>query len=61
MGDQYRSDVLGARAAGIHSVLIDRNGWNAKINDCPRVASLFELDELLANAPQSLTANHHGP
>ena len=28
VGDQYRSDVLGARAVGMHSVLIDRGGWN---------------------------------
>lgn len=61
VGDQYRSDVLGARAVGMHPVLIDRGGWNNGVNDCPRIASLSELDELLANAPQSLAANDHKP
>ena len=59
VGDQYRSDVLGARAVGMHPILIDRRGWNTKISDCPRIANLLELDELLANAPQSLTAHDH--
>jgi putative hydrolase of the HAD superfamily len=58
VGDQYQSDVLGARAVGMHSVLIDRRGWNAKFNDCPRITNLFELQELLANAPHSLTTDH---
>tara|TARA_B100000315_G_scaffold20479_1_gene18112 strand:+ start:2989 stop:3726 length:738 start_codon:yes stop_codon:yes gene_type:complete len=53
VGDQYRSDVLGARAVGIHPVLIDRGGWNSKINDCPRIASLSELPGLLNEAPYS--------
>ena len=61
VGDQYQSDVLGARAVGMHPVLIDRSGWNAKFDDCPRIANLSELDELLANAPHSLTADHHKP
>ena len=61
VGDQYRSDVLGARAVGMHPVLIDRGGWNNEVNDCPRIASLSELDDLLARAPQSLAANDHKP
>ena len=61
VGDQYQSDVLGARAVGMHPVLIDRSGWNAKVNDCPRISNLSELDELLANAPHSLTGNDHRP
>ena len=59
VGDQYRSDVLGARAVGMHPVLIDRRGWNNTVNDCPRIANLSELDDLLANAPQSLNAKGH--
>jgi len=54
VGDQYRSDVLGARAVGMHTVLIDRGGWHPEINDCPRISSLSELVELLEQAPESL-------
>jgi putative hydrolase of the HAD superfamily len=54
VGDQHRSDVLGARAVGIHPVLIDRDGWHPQVDDCPRIASLAELDTLLAGAPGSL-------
>ncbi len=49
VGDQYRSDVLGARALGIHPVLIDRGGWHTEVNDCAKIASLPELDPLIAN------------
>ena len=54
VGDQYRSDVLGARAVGMHAVLIDRGGWHPEVNDCPRISSLSELCELLEHAPESL-------
>ncbi len=57
VGDQYCSDVVGARAVGMHSVLIDRGGWNSQVNDCPKIASLSELPSLLADAPQSLGTN----
>lgn len=59
VGDQYRADVLGARAVGIHPVLIDRGGWHSKVNDCPRISSLSELHALLAGAPGTLSANDH--
>ena len=49
VGDQYRSDVLGARALGIHPVLIDRGGWHNEVNDCAKISSLPELDPLIAN------------
>ncbi len=61
VGDQYSSDVLGARAVGIHGVLIDRGGWLDDMTDCPKIASLAELDTLLAGAPQSLSTNNHSP
>lgn len=61
VGDQFESDILGARAVGITGVLIDRGGWHAKIQDCPRIASLSELDALLAGAPNSLFMNDHKP
>ena len=59
VGDQYGSDVLGARAAGMHPVLIDRGGWNGQVSDCPKIGSLDELQALLADAPRSLEANSH--
>jgi putative hydrolase of the HAD superfamily len=58
VGDQYRSDVLGARGVGMHGVLIDRGGWLTDEVDCPKIASLSELHSLLADAPQSLCTNH---
>ena len=61
VGDQYRSDVLGARAVGMHSVLIDRGGWNSHVNDCPKIGSLAELPPLLAAAPRSLEADNRKP
>ena len=59
VGDQYRSDVEGAQAVGIHGVLLDRGGWREDVTDCPKVASLDELGSLLEGAPQSLSRNHH--
>ena len=61
VGDQFESDVLGARSVGMHGVLIDRGGWHASVQDCPRIASLSELDTLLAGAPNSLFMNNHKP
>ena len=58
VGDQYASDVLGARAVGIHGVLIDRGGWRDDVTDCPKITSLSELGSLLEGAPESLTNNH---
>ena len=56
VGDQYRSDVLGARGVGMHSVLVDRGGWHRDIDDCTKISSLSELAALLEHAPDSL--NH---
>jgi putative hydrolase of the HAD superfamily len=46
-GDQYYSDVLGARAVGITPVLIDRAGVHTQIDDCARIRSLQELEGFL--------------
>ena len=59
VGDQYRSDVLGARAVGMYGILIDRGGWQENVTDCPKITTLDELGSLLEGAPQSL--NHRGP
>lgn len=58
VGDQHRSDVLGARAVGINPVLIDRGGWHGDVKDCTKIASLTELSPILANAPHSLRPSH---
>ena len=50
VGDQHRSDVLGAQAVGIQPVLIDRGGWHPEVNDCTKISSLAELPRLLANS-----------
>jgi putative hydrolase of the HAD superfamily len=54
VGDQYESDVLGARAVGINQVLIDREGWHPQVTDCPKIGGLPELHRLLTDAPQYL-------
>lgn len=47
VGDAYEYDVRGARAAGVHPVLVDPFGL-AGDADCDRIASLVELTDLLA-------------
>ena len=42
VGDLYSVDVLGARAAGIHPVLLDPHGDWGEV-DCLTVSSLAEL------------------
>jgi len=49
VGDSYYADVRGARAAGIHPVLIDRPG-RAPAVDCTVIRDLRELEPLLALA-----------
>ncbi len=46
VGDHYYADVLGARSAGIHPVLLDRTGRTENL-DCPVISSLSELPPLL--------------
>lgn len=45
-GDDYDADVLGARAAGIPPILVDREDRRSDA-DCPRVRSLLELGPIL--------------
>ncbi len=47
VGDQYNSDVLGARGVGIKAVLIDRHNLFPQITDCPRIKTLTEVMEHL--------------
>ncbi len=43
VGDQYDTDVVGARGVGIGPVLIDRYDLVPEVNDCPRIHSLSEV------------------
>jgi len=43
VGDQYDADVIGARSAGLHPVLIDRYDLYPQATDCPRIRNLGEL------------------
>jgi putative hydrolase of the HAD superfamily len=46
VGDSYRADVLGARAAGMDGVLLDRAG-DATVEDVQVIRSLAELPSLV--------------
>ncbi|MCL4464740.1 MAG: HAD-IA family hydrolase [Chloroflexi bacterium] len=47
VGDQYKSDVAGALAAGIQPLLLDRYGMLGHLDGCPHIASLREITRYL--------------
>ena len=47
VGDLYSVDVVGARSAGLHAVLLDAADLYEEI-DCPRVRSLDHLADVIA-------------
>jgi len=47
VGDQYETDVLGARGVDIRPILIDRFDLMPGVSDCTRIHSLIELDRYL--------------
>ncbi|MDP6102601.1 MAG: HAD family hydrolase [Dehalococcoidia bacterium] len=47
VGDQYETDVKGARGVGIHPVLLDRDVLMTDVKDCPRIEGLVELVDLV--------------
>ncbi len=47
VGDQIRSDVEGARAAGMHAALLDRGGWHEPVEGRLRISGLSDLIGLL--------------
>lgn len=49
VGDQYEGDILGARAAQVRAILIDRDGSYERYRDVERLAVLTELPALLAS------------
>jgi len=50
IGDSYEKDVLGARAAGIAPILLDRQGKHSP-GDAPVARDLLEAVELLSRQP----------
>lgn len=49
VGDQYHGDVMGARGVGIHPVLLDREGFQDDLQECPIIRSLAELPDVVAS------------
>ena len=49
VGDQYQTDVQGAKAVGMIPVLIDRESQHENVNDCSRITQLRELDGLVVS------------
>ena len=47
VGDSYASDVVGSQGVGIHPLLLDRDGTQTHVTDCPRISSLMEVVEHL--------------
>jgi putative hydrolase of the HAD superfamily len=47
VGDQYRVDVVGANAAGMKGILLDRVGYYKQKPDCPVIKSLKEVIEYM--------------
>jgi putative hydrolase of the HAD superfamily len=47
VGDHYYADVIGARAAGMTPVLIDRHGADLTVRGVRRIDSLDDLEEAL--------------
>ena len=47
VGDQYQTDVIGARGVGITPVLLDRYQLYPEVDDCPKIHSLTEFIEYL--------------
>ncbi len=47
VGDQYQSDVIGARGVDIKPLLLDRLGFWEDVNDCQRIRSLTEIVDYL--------------
>jgi len=43
VGDHYEIDILGARGAGLKTVLIDRYSRYPSFNECPRISDLSGL------------------
>jgi len=51
VGDSYEADVLGARAAGLRPILVDRRNAHKEV-DCPRIETLRELPGMILEAAE---------
>ncbi|MDD5511192.1 MAG: HAD-IA family hydrolase [Dehalococcoidales bacterium] len=47
VGDQYSTDVVGAKGVGISPMLLDRYDLFPEITDCPRIRTLTELPSII--------------
>ena len=47
VGDQVRSDVMGAEGVGMKAILIDRSGYTPESEGCLTISSLSELPKVL--------------
>ncbi len=47
IGDQYKSDVLGAKRAGSSAVLLDRYNLTIEPTDCPKISCLDQLVDII--------------
>ena len=52
VGDKYEEDYIGAHNAGLKALLLDRNGLY-KDKQCPKIATLKELINLLKKNPNN--------
>ena len=43
IGDQYKSDILGAKRVGSDAVLLDRHNLTTESIDCPKISRLDQL------------------
>lgn len=47
VGDMYHTDIIGAKSAGIHSILLDPyDDWN--VNDCPKQPDLLSVANFIS-------------
>jgi putative hydrolase of the HAD superfamily len=53
VGDSLHADILGARAAGITPVLVDRKATTEKMSDYVRINSLAELSRIVDGSQDS--------
>jgi len=49
VGDQYGTDVLGAKRVGISPILLDRYDLAPDVSDCPRIHSLLEIVKYISH------------
>jgi putative hydrolase of the HAD superfamily len=47
LGDQYEIDIIGARKAGLATVLVDRYNRYPNFIECPVIRELNQLDTLI--------------